>query len=106
MAVDLDAGIRQVAEQKEVWASLSPKEKLAIIDVLMDRLKVFSEELHEASMEKRDEPEDVVLDRAGLSEKDDKAPKEGGFSHLDPKMRQAVQTASAAAHWMHSSMVR
>lgn len=103
--VDLDTGIRQVAANKEAWASLSPKEKLAIIDVLMDRLKVFSEELHEASMEKRDEPEDVALERAGINEKDDKAPKEGGFSHLDPKTRQAVETASAAAHWMHSSMV-
>ncbi|CBZ52618.1 hypothetical protein NCLIV_024060 [Neospora caninum Liverpool] len=59
---DLDRGVRLVAAQKDAWASLSPQEKLAIIDELMDRLQAFSTDLHEASIEKRDEPERVPRD--------------------------------------------
>nr|CEL66597.1 TPA: aldehyde dehydrogenase [Neospora caninum Liverpool] len=108
---DLDRGVRLVAAQKDAWASLSPQEKLAIIDELMDRLQAFSTDLHEASIEKRDEPERVPRDdspsqTAGGGEASRATGElEGGFACVDARTRGLIGTASGVSHWMHSSML-
>nr|PUA89993.1 aldehyde dehydrogenase [Toxoplasma gondii TgCATBr9] len=109
---DLDRGVRLVAAQKDVWASLSPKEKLSIIDELMDRLQAFSSDLHEASIEKRDEPAAVLTDDSPSPAADlaadstkKKETLEDGFACVDAKTRRMIATASGVSHWMHSSML-
>ncbi|PFH37684.1 aldehyde dehydrogenase [Besnoitia besnoiti] len=107
---DRDTRIRLVAAQKDAWAALSAKEKLALIDELMDRLKEFSDELHEASIEKRDEPGAVLKDQDNNTGKagdgnDAAEEAEGGYACLDPEKQRMLETASGVAHWLHSSML-
>ncbi|CDJ37125.1 hypothetical protein, conserved [Eimeria tenella] len=86
---DISAVVERVAATKAAWAALPPQQKLELLDKLMDNLNAHGEDLHAASVFKRD---------GDLKD----AP---AYSALSAADLQALQNASRAQHWLHSSML-